>query len=235
MSESLFLVSSAIDTRHGIYHRSSRFKQTKNTIASIQKHCPDSDMVVLDGGQRDIHDFEKKDFSILEFRSFAGEQTVKDIHKVNNHDIVKNMIEIYMYREFLKHMLDNEWEKKYKRIFKVSGRYTLTDTFSYDKHIGAVDKICVLNSRQSQFPPEITGNVKLQYMSRLWSFDSSLLSYIHNAYCKMFDDMQNRIQSRGYIDIEHLLYKHLDPDRVVNLDKVGIEGNIAPNGLYVIE
>lgn len=192
-------------------------------------------MVILDGGQRDILDHEKKNFPVLEFRNFSSDQEVKSIHKVDNHDIVKNMIEIYMYKEYFKYMVDNQWDKKYKRIFKISGRYALTDTFSYAKHIDAENKICVLNSRPSQFPPEITGNAKLQYMSRLWSFDSKLLSYIHDSYCKMYDDMRNRIQSRGYIDIEHLLYKHLDPNLVVNLYKVGIEGNIAPNGAYVNE
>lgn len=236
-SESLFLISSAITTRYGVYHRATRIKQTKDTIASIQTHCPKADFVILDGGQRDLEEFEKKSISsvAVEFRSFASDDTVKQIQKVDNHDVVKNLIEIYMYKQYYKYMLENDWHKKYKRFFKLSGRYTLNQNFDYAKHMACENGICVLNPKQSQFPTHITGNAILQYMSRLWSFDSSLLPHIIDAYANMFEDMKSRLENGGYIDIEHLLYKHLKSEYINTFDVIGVSGNIAPNGMEVSE
>lgn len=236
-NESLFLISSAITTRYGVYHRSTRIKQTKETISSVRNHCPRADIVIIDGGQRDLEDHEKKSLfnDVIEFRSFASDDTVKQIQKVDNHDIVKNMIEIYMFKTYYEYMLSKDWHKKYKRIFKLSGRYTLNDNFDYDRHLSCSNGIALLYSKRSQFPPQVTGNAALQYMSRMWSFDASLLEYVTNTYTNMFNDMKSRIESGGYIDIEHLLYKHLDDKLITKFDVMGVSGNIAPNGMEVSE
>lgn len=236
-NESLFLVSSALTTRHGVYHRLTRINQTKDTLASIKKHCPAADVVIIDGGQRDLEEYEKKSLfnDILEFRSFASDSNVKQIQKVDAQDIVKNMIEIYMFKTYYEYMLANDWHKKYKRIFKLSGRYVLDDRFEYNKHLECENGISILKPKPSQFPAEITGNANLQYMSRLWSFDASLLSYITDSYTNMFNDMKSRVESGGYIDIEHLLYKHLDDKLITRFDVIGVSGNIAPNGHEISE
>jgi hypothetical protein len=53
----------------------------------------------------------------------------------------------------------------------------------------------------------------------------------------MFKEMRNTmvdcIQSGGYIDIEHLLFSKVDQTKVVELDTIGVEGNIGPNGNFV--
>jgi hypothetical protein len=51
----------------------------------------------------------------------------------------------------------------------------------------------------------------------------------------MVHDMMNRINDGGYIDIEHLLYKHLDSKVIAHPNKIGIEGMIAPNGMMIEE
>jgi hypothetical protein len=43
------------------------------------------------------------------------------------------------------------------------------------------------------------------------------------------------LNSGGYIDIEHLLFVHLDPSKIQKIAKIGIEGNIAPNGNGISE
>lgn len=235
--ESLFLVSSALTTKHGVYHRSTRIRQTNETLLSIRKYCPAADIVIIDGGERDLESYEKSLLfkEALEFKSFADDATVKSIQTVPSHDIVKNMIEIYIFSKYYEFMFNNEWHKKYKRFFKLSGRYTLNENFNYEKHLSCANGIAISNVRNSQFNPELTGNVSLQYMSRLWSFDSSLLSYIVDTYIKMFNDMKSRVESGGYIDIEHLLYKHLDKNLITNFDVLGVRGNLAPNGVEVSE
>ena len=115
----------------------------------------------------------------------------------------------------------------------MSGRYTLNDTFNYQKHMDAKDKIIIRGPFTSQFSADTTGGVTLQYMSRLWSFDAILLPYIRDVYMEMFVHMNNHLDKKGYIDIEHLLFDHLDLALIENIGPLGLDGNIAPNGARI--
>jgi len=42
--------------------------------------------------------------------------------------------------------------------------------------------------------------------------------------------MNNVLNSGGYIDIEHLLFSHLREELIQRISKIGVQGNIAPNG-----
>lgn len=234
MSESVFLVSSAIHAKHGVYDTQTRLEQTIETCKSIRNKC-DAEIVILDGGYQDITKEEREVLSqyIDKFYTFSDAENIQQLQQVPNHDIVKNMIEIIMYGSFFDKAMEDGWREKYKRIFKMSGRYTLNDDFNYDKHMQATDKIIVRGPFTSQFRQETTGGVSLQYMSRLWSFDAFLLPYVRDLYTDMFNHMQERLNTKGYIDIEHLLFHHLDPILIENIGKLGVEGNIAPNGARV--
>ena len=233
-SESVFLVSSAIHAKHGIYDTKTRLEQTIETCKSIRNKC-DAEIVVLDGGYQDITEQERDTLSkyIDRFYSFADADNVRQIQQVPNHDIVKNMIEIIILGSFFDKVDSDGWREKYKRIFKMSGRYTLNDNFNYDKHMQAKDKVVIRGPFTSQFPTNTTGGVRLQYMSRLWSFDAFLLPYVRDTYLDMFNHMSERLNAKGYIDIEHLLFHHIDVGLVENIGVLGVQGNIAPNGVGV--
>jgi hypothetical protein len=233
-TESVFLISSAIHAKHGIYDTETRFKQTIETCKSIRERC-DAKIIILDGGYQELTSEERHEITdyIDEFYTFSGEEIVQQIQNIPNHDIVKNMIEIVMYGSFYDKVCQEGWRDKYKRIFKMSGRYTLNDTFNYQKHMDAKDKIIIRGPFTSQFNSDTTGGVSLQYMSRLWSFDAFLLPYIRDIYVDMFRNMNNRLAQKGYIDIEHLLFHHLDLALIENIGKLGLDGNIAPNGVRI--
>lgn len=235
-SESLFLVSSAIHTKHGIYNAEQRLEQTINTCKSIKDKCP-SDIIILDGGEKQLSGDEQNKLSehVKLIIGFSESPLIKQILSVPSQDIVKNMAEIVIFASFFENILKDSVHQSYKRIFKMSGRYLLNDNFSYDAHVIATKKIVIRGPYASQFGPAITGGVANQYMSRLWSFDSELLPYILNTYRQMFEHMNKRLNEGGYIDIEHLLFFHLDSDHIQPIDKIGVEGNIAPNGYGVSE
>jgi len=234
--DGLFLVSSAIHTNHGVYNSEQRLEQTINTLKSIKERC-DADIVLLDGGLKSPTDEERK---ILEeytkgIVSFSDAPSVKDILAIPSQDIVKNMAEIVMFGSTFQDIGVSGDYKKYKRIFKMSGRYVLNDNFNYQTHIDAKDKIIIRGPFTSQFTSAQTGGVIFQYMSRLWSFDSEMLPNIAQSYGRMFKDMNMVLTGGGYIDIEHLLFVHLDPTKIQKIAKIGIEGNIAPNGNGISE
>jgi hypothetical protein len=236
-NKSLFLVSSAIHTKHGVYDAKQRLEQTINTCKSICTKC-NADIILLDGGEQSLTLEEKKDLSdyIFRFYDFTEEDTIKQIQKINNWDVVKNMIELVMFGSFFDLMTTKNLKlPQYDRIFKMSGRYTLTDDFDYDFHLQQEGKIVIRGPYTSQFNSTITGGVTLQYMSRLWSFDSIHVEYIRDTYIDMFNHMNERLNDGGYIDIEHLLYHHLHHTLIVMPNKIGVCGNIAPNGNAIME
>jgi len=221
---SVFVVSSAIHAKHGIYGSNQRLDQSIETFKSIQKYASGADIIVLDGGCQHLTNEEKEKLKsyITTFYSFVDADNVQEIQKSNNWDIVKNTIELIMFGSFFDSQYKNLMNT-YDRIFKLSGRYTLNEK----------EKILIRGPYTSQFTPEITGGVTTQYMSRLWSFDSQLLPEIVESYKNMFAHMIDRLQKNGYIDIEHLLQVHLPSHRVELVNKIGVQGNIAPNGVGV--
>jgi hypothetical protein len=232
--KSVFVVSSAIHAKHGVYDAKQRLEQSIETFRSIQKYAPESDIIVLDGGCQHLTIEERNAIEnyITIFYSFVDAEDIQEIQKSTNWDIVKNTIELIMFGSFFSSQIENLMSK-YDRIFKLSGRYTLNEDFDFQRHLNAKEKILIRGPYTSQFTPEITGGVTTQYMSRLWSFDSTLLPEISETYNKMFTHMMKRLQERGYIDIEHLLQAHLPSHRVELVSKMGVDGNIAPNGVRI--
>lgn len=231
-SKPLFLVSSAIHTRFGVYKKYERLNQTIETCKSIRERVADADIYILDGGEKELSSEEKEMLSphIDGFYSFADAENVKQVQKVPNQDIVKNMIEIIMFGSFFDMMQKEGWAEKYNRVFKISGRYTLNEHFNLQAHMDAKDQVVIRGPYTSQFAPDITGGIRLQYMSRLWSFDISLLDYVNATYFEMFKHMHLVLDNGGYVDIEHLLFDHIDAKAVKSIGVLGIQGHIAPNG-----
>lgn len=232
--KSLFLVSSAIHVKHGVYSTEERLKQTIATCTSIKEKVPDSDIIILDGGHEHLTDDEKEILrgSMNRFISYTDDAEVKSIQAVPNQDIVKNAIEILMFGTFFTENAE-QIKKEYSRVFKMSGRYTLNDSFDLSFHEKTSHGIVIRGPYTSQFPPDITGNITKQYMSRLWSFDTSLIKYIAECYQMMYAHMITRVNNAGYIDIEHLLFNYLNPAYIRVPEKIGIEGCIAPSGAQV--
>jgi hypothetical protein len=94
------------------------------------------------------------------------------------------------------------------------------------------DQIIIGKSHASQFPPQMT-LVERQYMARLWSWPAKLNDEIIKVYQDSFDYFVERIKAGGYVDIEHVLYKFLNREHLTEVDFVGVQGTIAPNGVGI--
>jgi hypothetical protein len=70
-------------------------------------------------------------------------------------------------------------------------------------------------------------------MSRLWSWPATATALVIDAYDAGLDYMAERLATGGYCDIEHMLYKFLPADLILEASPVGLEGNIGPNGSAV--
>lgn len=232
---SLFLVTSAIYTSYGKYSTEERIEQTKETIKSIKTYTKDSKIVLLDAGEKSVD----IDFGV-ELIDYTQKQIIReplDYYLKNNKDIepdiiIKSMLEIIMFEDYLKTHLSNS----YSRIFKLSGRYKLNSNFNYSKHLKEKNNVLILFPHKS--PHFYNFNVSssiFQYMTRCWSFDFSLILDIIETYTKMKKDIIHisKIEKQG--DIEHLLYKHLNKKIVKHIEIMGVEGQYAPNKKWIDE
>lgn len=233
---SLFIITSAIYTSHGKCSTQERIEQTRETIKSIKNYTSNSSLVIVDCGEKSI-DENLFDCKIIDYtRHQKIQQHLKEYLK-NNRDlepdiIIKSMLEIMMFKEYL----DNSSVSHYDRVFKISGRYRLNSKFNFNKHIHTKNKILILPPYQSQHLYNFDVNSSMfQYMTRCWSFDSSLVLNIIETYDRMEKDILYASKTEKQADIEHLLYKHLNKELVEHIEIMGIEGYWAPKKIWIEE
>lgn len=240
MNQYAFLLSSAINTKFGIFNSEQRLRQTLDTIESIRGRVPGAKIILIEMGGIALTD-EQEDVlkkSVDRLINFNHDPSVVELYNsTDNWDIVKNVTEVMCFSRALTTLTEHtDILDDVQRIFKVSGRYTLTDDFdiNYYEQYKVQHHIVVSQSRSSQFPFDFT-QVERQFMSRLWSWPASLNSEIISLYNQGLIFIQERILAGGYCDIEHMLYKFLDHNKLIEKDTVGIRGHIGPNGAAVTD
>jgi hypothetical protein len=122
------------------------------------------------------------------------------------------------------------------RIFKLSGRYQVTDKFNIANFDNAntKDKYVFKRAQPSWINPADTGvNTLLQ--TRLWSFTPGLFIATIDMYKNIIENMITLFNQNKYIDNEHSMSKFIPKNKLVELDTVGLQGNIAPNGMMIID
>ena len=236
MTKHAFIVTSAINSKFGVFKPTQRLQQTLATVASIRQRIPDAKIIIMEccGEPIKIEQENLLRTNCDIFIDYSHNEEVQDLYDNDNWDVVKNGTEIMCFRRalaVLKHegMLDG-----IDRIHKMSGRYLLTDDFdpaTYEDST-VVDKIVIGPKYQSQFPIEVT-TVPLQYMARLWSWPNSRIDEVVAVYSDSFIFFAERLAAGGYVDIEHVLYKFLNPDHVHEVKNLGVEGQIAPTGAAI--
>jgi hypothetical protein len=122
------------------------------------------------------------------------------------------------------------------RIFKLSGRYTVNDKFDIKHFDNAETKDkYVFKKRQASWIPQTDTGVDYLLQTRLYSFTPGLLDETIELFQKIIENMFATFNQQKYIDVEHSMAKFIPADKLVELDVVGLQGNIAPNGMMIID
>lgn len=234
MIKHCFLVTSAVNSKFGIYSPEERLAQTVITLQNIRFKVPGAKIVVMECAGTPITDSQSK---ALEDNSdlvidFSRDSDVQEIYKSDNWDVVKNSTEIMCFGRLLRLCQSDGDFDGYERIHKMSGRYILNDDFDLDVYEQYKDKIIIGPKHASQFPYQTTG-IELQYMARLWSWPAEQLDTVIKVYEDSLIYIGNRVSQGGYADIEHVLYKFLPTQLVQEIPLLGVEGFIAPNGVPI--
>ena len=237
MSRYAFIVTSAINTKFGVYSSEQRLAQTLDTIKSIKDRVSDPLIIVLEVAGVPLTEYQRAALTdnCNHLIDFTADPNVVGLYASDNWDVVKNVTEVLCFGNALRMLnADVGMFKGVDRIFKVSGRYVLTDDFDityYDAY-NIKPFVVIGPDQESQFPYQVT-QVKRQYMARLWSWPTSLTDEVIGVYTNSLNYMYERLAAGGYADIEHVLYKFLDPEKLIQKPILGVKGNIAPNGVPI--
>ena len=233
MIKHAFVVTSAINSKFGVYSPGERLSQTVDTIASIRKKVPTALIYVMECCGTPITATQANMLIGVSngFIDYSTSEDVQAMYDNDNWDIVKNGTEIMCFSNALRTLTDTGKFDGVDRIHKMSGRYILNDLFDTETYeqTDVQDKIVIGPKHKSQFPIEITQQ-PLQYMARLWSWPKALNEDVIKVYQDSFMFFAERVANGGYIDIEHVLCKFLPPEHVHEITNLGVEGCIAPNG-----
>lgn len=228
-----FIVTSAINSKFGVFSPAERMEQTLGTITSIKSKIPTAKIVIMECCGTPLTPAQAEDLKANSnyFIDYSNDADVQAMYDNDNWDVVKNGTEIMCFGNALETLKEAGEFAGVDRIHKMSGRYILNDMFDPDTYdqFTIQDKIIIGPKCRSQFPPDVT-QVPFQYMARLWSWPIGRVDEVIQVYRDSFVFFAERLAQGGYVDIEHVLAKFLNPAVVHEIQNLGVEGCIAPNG-----
>jgi hypothetical protein len=229
-----FVVTSAVNSKFGVYTPAARMQQTITTLQNVRAKAPDCKIIVMECAGTALTDDQS---ALIEehcdlLLDFSRDPDVQAIYQSDNWDVVKNSTEIMCFGRTLRMCQDDGDFAGLDRIHKMSGRYILNDEFDLSVYEQHPDRIIIGPKQTSQFPFAVTG-IELQYMARLWSWPADQTERVIQVYNDSLAYIGERVSRGGYADIEHVLYKFLPTELVTELPVLGVEGTIAPNGIAI--
>ena len=246
MSKNIVLLTSALYTNYGIYKSAERIQQTLDTAKSAKKYIPGAVIILVDNSKVDVqNDTSPEIEELIDLVDYyidnSDDQDIQYFHNnVSNYDIGKNAMEAMGLMKALTYINSDAdmlaEVSSADRIFKLSGRYQVTDKFDITKfdNDNTKDKYVFKKAQPAWIAPADTG-VTTMLQTRLWSFTPGLLTETVEMYKKIIENMIATFNAGKYIDNEHSMSKFVSKDKLVELETVGLQGNIAPNGMMIID
>lgn len=244
--KNIVLLTSAVYSNYGIYTAEQRIQQTLDTAKSAKERIPGAVIILIDNSKVDVQNDDSAEFNELidlvdYYIDNSDDADIKHFHEnVSNYDIGKNSMEALGIIKALNYIkTDEDMMKEVNsaaRIFKLSGRYVVNDKFDIKNFDNANTKDkYVFKRRQASWIPQTDTGVDYLLQTRLYSFTPSLFDQTVELFQKIIENMFTTFNQQKYIDVEHSMAKFVPADQLVELDIVGLQGNIAPNGMMIID
>ncbi len=214
----LVLITSIINTPHcplsyskirSVFSREQRFNDTKETIKSIKEKIPNCKIIIVE-----CCDFseEENDFFCKNCDVILNLWERKDLHN-NIFGMSKSLGEGTMTINALNYIIDNKI--KYDNLFKISGRYYLSENFNYNNF-----------ENNNLIFKKIDGNIKNIFTA---------LYKIPSNYTKILCDflINNTNLMHKYIGFEILFgffLKNINYKDIFFYDTIGLKGKVTVCG-----
>jgi len=196
-----------------IYDPNTRFEQTKRTIASIREKMQEDYIIIL----VECSPLSEEESEYLTANVDVMLNLYDDIElRQNIHSLSKSLGEATMTMEAFKFLKNVEYEN----LFKVTGRYWLSDRFQYE-HFNH-DK-SVVRFIKDDTTCGCTSLYKLNHKhSILWDI------HLQNS-------LEQLLDCRSYENIFADFMRQNNPDEYIAIGHIGISGTWAPDGTIINE
>lgn len=219
MDQDLFVILSVINTGNNpwsyinvrsVFSAEDRFLQTLETIASIRKYRQTAKILLVECSP--LPDEKKRKLGgLVEYYTNIYENSTDEARENCLQSDKKGLGEAYQTKCAIKFIQENSI--RFRRLFKISGRYSLNDEFDEKRYS---DSAYTFKLRVEQVTPShstVLYSVPFQYLEQyLMSASMSLQFYLSG-------------QNRGW---EEVLPPLLEPK--IELDRMGAQGLVAVNG-----
>jgi len=238
----LFIVTSCVIVNKDVFSKENmdRFIQTINTIQSIRLHYPNSKILLCDSSHVSIKELGKVHLDIInlgdiEILDFSNNKKIIEIQEESKNisiktdtcvgcdfslSYIKSKTEIFM----LLSIFEELDIKKYDRIFKISGRYIITNRVNIDSH-SKIGKITLKRPEPCRIGEQYT--LSKEYRNCMfWSFCPTIYNEIFQILLnidKYLEDQKNRNLTG---DIERGLSKYVPIDLIEDVIITGIIGRV---------
>ena len=242
-----FIITSAIETNLGPLPADIRILQTMDTVRSIYRVYEDAITILVEGGSRTPTSpmWEQLRNMVNVSIEMNNNDQIQHLQqnvmsRVNNKfemggvsGLAKTVAELTLMintLDALNNHADLVPARQVDRIFKISGRYQLSPLFDKSVYENAEMKYVFKRRDASWMDAASCEAIGTDhgFSSRLWSFDIGLLDATQERLQAAMEDMME-ISSTHYIDMEHLLYKHIGPSQAIELDTTHLFGTLGPN------
>lgn len=224
-----FIVLSTINTDHGPVNSEKRFEELKYTFSSVYRNVPNVKIVHIDNSIEPLSE-EQAEYirsQVDVFVQMEHNLFTRLANKIHS----KGAGEIYMMELAMR--IIKEKNLIGKRIFKLTGRYRLTDSFDiseYEKEYWNGMYCFKVNEWDVSMDNWKTRERVIYFETRLWSMDASLFDEYYALIPQIFDFImlkQHNIEIGHFYNIPH--------QKVIDPDVMHIEGVAGDTGVYRAE
>ena len=232
-SSDLFCIISAIGNDYGIFTYEQRLKQLSATITSVRERVPGADVVLYDASEDPLPDRDSLFLSksVNGFVQLHDDKYIRFLKRQSldptpNKFEKKTVGEIQAMLAFLEDLKRSGLS--YNRVFKLSGRYELSDRFDMSFY-GDKQGKCVMLDKEDWYGEHV-------FTLRLWSFDCSMLDSILQVFRAMQAHTYSTVTETGKLEIvEYTFTKFIEALEVpyITVDRIGVRGLMGLGGHYV--
>ena len=199
-----------------VFTKQERMEQTKASIASVRAHIPNNKIMVIECSlltEEETQYFREHTDIFINLYDHPNESYIERIHSVS-----KSMGEGTMTIYALEYLFENNIE--YDMLFKLSGRYKLTDRFSYDMYNN--DNVMVKYYDEKECASTILYKLPRPHSLQWYAFLQNANHYF--VYCYSYENIFAMFLRELESQIENV---------IVHTPYMGACGNISVCGGYI--
>lgn len=236
----IFIITSALNSNFGIFDYKTRLDSLIQSANSVRDKSPTSYIILADGGKEPIT-FNQRQIllkcfdEVIDLSQHSFISFIQNMPEINSF-FVKSPCEAYM----MYHLCNIIGSNNVERVFKLSGRYTLTNNFNLQTHLSQKEKY-VFKSKDCGWvwynaeTGETFPRSQYQYQTRLYSICGTLIDEAANVFESIKNALVRIYSNNSFSIIEDAMFQFFPAKSIYEVEKIGVRGLMADDGREVNE